>query len=62
MGVRISYYFAGMKQFLLAGMAFIFFISRAEAQQDNSYVYQGEFGVAAGVSQYFGDLNPDYAF
>jgi hypothetical protein len=51
-----------MKQFLLAGIAFVFSVSSAEAQQEYSYVFQGEFGVAAGVSQYFGDLNPDLHF
>jgi hypothetical protein len=51
-----------MKQFILAGIILISFISQAEAQPDNSYVYQGEFGIAAGVSQYFGDLNPDLHF
>ena len=51
-----------MKQFILAGITLISFISQAEAQPDNSFVYQGEFGIAAGVSQYFGDLNPDLHF
>ena len=51
-----------MKQFFLAGAAFLFFILRAGAQTENSYVYQGEFGITAGASQYFGDLNPDYHF
>lgn len=50
------------KHFLLAGMAFFWFLFRADAQPDNSYVYQGEFGITAGSSQYFGDLNPDYHF
>lgn len=51
-----------MKQFFLAGVAVICFIIRADAQSDNSYVQQGEFGVSAGSSQYFGDLNPDMHF
>jgi Domain of unknown function (DUF6089) len=51
-----------MKHFFLVGMAVCCFITRSGAQPDNSYVYQGEFGVLGGVSQYFGDLNPDYHF
>jgi hypothetical protein len=51
-----------MKQFLLAGFTFFCFIIRVGAQQENSYLYQGEFGVLGGVSQYFGDLNPDLHF
>lgn len=51
-----------MKQFFLAGMAFLCFTLKTDAQVENSYVYQGEFGISAGVSQYFGDLNPDYHF
>jgi hypothetical protein len=51
-----------MKHFFLAGAVFFCFIFRANAQPDYSYVWQGEFGVTAGVSQYFGDLNPDYHF
>jgi Domain of unknown function (DUF6089) len=51
-----------MKRLFLAGAAFFCFILPAGAQQDNSYVYQGEFGISAGASQYFGDLNPDYHF
>jgi hypothetical protein len=51
-----------MKQFFLVGAAFLCFTIRAGAQQEMSYVYQGEFGISAGVSQYFGDLNPDYHF
>jgi len=43
-------------------MAVCCFITQSGAQPDNSYVYQGEFGVLGGVSQYFGDLNPDYHF
>lgn len=59
---RIINYFAGMKQFFFIGAAFMCFVFRAGAQQDNSYVYQGEFGISAGASQYFGDLNPGYHF
>jgi hypothetical protein len=51
-----------MKHFFLVGMAFFCFILRTGAQPDYSYVYQGEFGISAGASQYFGDLNPDYHF
>ena len=51
-----------MKYVFLVGMSFFCFIFRTCAQPDNSYVYQGEFGISAGVSQYFGDLNPDYHF
>jgi hypothetical protein len=51
-----------MKQIFSIGMAFFCFIFHAGAQPDNSYLYQGEFGISAGVSQYFGDLNPDYHF
>jgi hypothetical protein len=51
-----------MKKFFLIGMAVLCFALRAAAQQDYSYVYQGEFGISAGVSQYFGDLNPDLHF
>ncbi len=51
-----------MKQFFLATMVFFLFFFPADAQPDNSYVYQGEFGVSFGVAQYFGDLNPDYHF
>lgn len=51
-----------MKQFLLAGFTFFCFIIRVGAQQENSYLYQGEFGILGGVSQYFGDLNPDLHF
>lgn len=51
-----------MKQFFLVGITFLCFIFRAGAQPDNSYVYQGEFGISAGLSQYFGDLNPDIHF
>jgi hypothetical protein len=51
-----------MKHFFLVGFAIFCFIFRAGAQPDDSYVWQGEFGVSAGVSQYFGDLNPDYHF
>ena len=51
-----------MKHVFLVGMAVFCFFSRSRAQTDNSYVYQGEFGVMGGVSQYFGDLNPDYHF
>jgi hypothetical protein len=51
-----------MKQFFLVGMAVFCFIFHAVAQPDNSYVYQGEFGISVGASQYFGDLNPDYHF
>jgi hypothetical protein len=51
-----------MKKFFLVAVAVCFFCLRSGAQPDNSYVYEGEFGVSAGVSQYFGDLNPDYHF
>jgi Domain of unknown function (DUF6089) len=51
-----------MKQFFLIGMAFFFITLKSVAQPDNSFVYQGEFGISAGVSQYFGDLNPDLHF
>jgi Domain of unknown function (DUF6089) len=51
-----------MKHFFLVGMAVFCFIIRAGAQPDNSYLYQGEFGISGGVSQYFGDLNPDLHF
>ncbi len=55
-------YFAGMKQFLLIGLSVFCFIRTASAQVEPSYVYQGEFGILGGVSQYFGDLNPDLHF
>jgi Domain of unknown function (DUF6089) len=51
-----------MKHVFLVGMAVFCFLNQSRAQTDNSYVYQGEFGVIGGVSQYFGDLNPDYHF
>jgi Domain of unknown function (DUF6089) len=51
-----------MKRFFLVGMTVFCLILHAGAQPDNSYVYQGEFGVMAGASQYFGDLNPDIHF
>jgi hypothetical protein len=51
-----------MKKYFLVGMAVFCSIFHAGAQPDNSYVYQGEFGIAGGISQYFGDLNPDYHF
>jgi hypothetical protein len=51
-----------MKHVFLIGLSVFCFIFRAGAQPDHSYVYQGEFGITAGVSQYFGDLNPDYHF
>lgn len=51
-----------MKRFFLVGITVFSLIFRAGAQPDNSYVYQGEFGVMGGVSQYFGDLNPDIHF
>jgi hypothetical protein len=51
-----------MKQFFLTGIIFYFFVIRTFAQPDHSYLYTGEFGVLAGASQYFGDLNPDLHF
>ena len=51
-----------MKQFFLTGIIFYFFVIRTVAQQEPSYLYTGEFGVLAGASQYFGDLNPDFHF
>lgn len=51
-----------MKKFFLIGIVVLCFALRAAAQQDHSYVYQGEFGISGGVSQYFGDLNPDLHF
>jgi len=51
-----------MKQFFLTGIIFYFFVIRTSAQQEPSYLYTGEFGVLAGASQYFGDLNPDLHF
>jgi hypothetical protein len=51
-----------MKHFFLVGLGFFCFIFRIAAQPDNSYVYVGEFGISAGIAQYFGDLNPDYHF
>jgi Domain of unknown function (DUF6089) len=51
-----------MKRFFLVGITVLSLVFRAGAQPDNSYVYQGEFGVMGGVSQYFGDLNPDMHF
>ena len=51
-----------MKQFFLSGVFFCFFVIRTVAQPDHSYLYTGEFGVLGGVSQYFGDLNPDLHF
>jgi hypothetical protein len=51
-----------MKRFFLVGMTVFCLIFRADAQPDYSYVYQGEFGIMGGTSQYFGDLNPDYHF
>jgi hypothetical protein len=51
-----------MKHVFLVGTAVLCFFTQSRAQTDNSYVYQGEFGVMGGVSQYFGDLNPDYHF
>ncbi len=51
-----------MKHVFLVGLAVFCFFTQSRAQTDNSYLYQGEFGVLGGVSQYFGDLNPDYHF
>jgi hypothetical protein len=51
-----------MKQFFLSGIFFCFLGIRTVAQPDHSYLYTGEFGVLAGASQYFGDLNPDLHF
>ena len=51
-----------MKQFFLTGIIFYFFVIHTVAQPDHSYLYTGEFGVLAGASQYFGDLNPDLHF
>jgi Domain of unknown function (DUF6089) len=51
-----------MKQFFLTGIIIYLFVIRTVAQQERSYVYTGEFGVLAGASQYFGDLNPDLHF
>jgi hypothetical protein len=51
-----------MKKFFLVGLCFFCFIFRGVAQPDNSYVFVGEFGISAGIAQYFGDLNPDYHF
>ncbi len=51
-----------MKGLFLVGMTVFCLVLSADAQPDNSYVYQGEFGVMGGVSQYFGDLNPDMHF
>ena len=51
-----------MKRFFLVGMTVFCLIFQGNAQPDNSYVYQGEFGIMAGASQYFGDLNPDFHF
>ena len=51
-----------MKRFFGAGIAFFCFFLKGFSQPDYSYVYQGEFGISAGTSQYFGDLNPDYHF
>jgi hypothetical protein len=51
-----------MKRFFLVGITVFSLIFRTDAQPDNSYVYQGEFGVMGGASQYFGDLNPDMHF
>ncbi|HEY2648672.1 MAG TPA: DUF6089 family protein [Puia sp.] len=51
-----------MKQFFLSGIFFCFLVIRTIAQPDHSYLYTGEFGVLAGASQYFGDLNPDLHF
>jgi hypothetical protein len=51
-----------MKRFFLAAIILLGFYLPGDAQPDHSYVYQGEFGVSGGVSQYFGDLNPNYHF
>ncbi|HEY2348662.1 MAG TPA: DUF6089 family protein [Puia sp.] len=51
-----------MKQFFLSGIFFCILGIRTVAQPDHSYLYTGEFGVLAGASQYFGDLNPDLHF
>jgi hypothetical protein len=51
-----------MKHFFLAGLAICCFITKSGAQTDPSYVNEGEFGILGGVSQYFGDLNPNYHF
>ncbi len=51
-----------MRRFFLVGVTVFCLIFRAGAQPDNSYVYQGEFGIMGGTSQYFGDLNPDMHF
>jgi len=51
-----------MKKLFLIGLTVFCLGSHAGAQPDHSYVYQGEFGVLGGVSQYFGDLNPDMHF
>lgn len=45
-----------MKKSIIAFIAAIISIS-SYAQDMNAYVQQGEFGVAAGVGNYFGDLN-----
>jgi Domain of unknown function (DUF6089) len=55
-------YFAGMKKLLLVGLSVFCLFRSSNAQVEPSYVYQGEFGVLGGVSQYFGDLNPDLHF
>lgn len=41
--------------FIIAGL------QRANAQIMNAFVHQGEIGISAGVSHYFGDLNPNSA-
>ena len=45
-----------MKKSIIAFIAAIISIS-SYAQDMNAYVQQGEFGIAAGVGNYFGDLN-----
>ena len=45
-----------MKKSIIAFIAAIISLG-SYAQDMNAYVQQGEFGVAAGVGNYFGDLN-----
>ena len=50
-----------LNRIILATALFFCSIISAHAQDNYSYVQQGEFGITAGGAHYFGDLNPGAA-
>ena len=54
---RIIFYFASIMRRSCLVLGMVLAVLCSNAQVENSYVQEGEFGISAGAAHYFGDLN-----